>query len=246
MAPIVAKVRALLTGKEPLVLVAVLLVVAAVWALVKLTGEVREGETVQFDTRVTKALRRPDDPSKLRGPKWVESAVRDVTALGGVVVLTMVTVGVVLFLIMIRRYHMMWVVLIATCGAAAINSSIKVFIGRARPTIVPRLTDVSSESFPSGHSALSAAVYLTLGSLLAQSVPSRPVKYYFIGVALLLAFMVGVSRVALGVHYPSDVLAGWATGLCWALLCWLFARYLQKRGAVEQADQPLPDQLPGQ
>jgi undecaprenyl-diphosphatase len=243
MASVIEKIRAFLTGKEPLVLVVVLMVVGGLWGLVKLTSEVREGETVRFDTAVMKALRRPDDVAKLRGPGWVESAVRDVTALGGVVVLTMVTICVVVFLIMIKRYHMMWVVLVATCGAAIINSSIKVFIGRARPTIVPRLTDVSSESFPSGHSALSAAVYLTLGSLLAQSVPSRPVKYYFIGVALLLAMMVGVSRVALGVHYPSDVLAGWATGLCWALLCWLLARYLQKRGAVEQEDQPLPDQL---
>lgn len=243
---VVRKVRAFFTGKEPLVLVAALVVVAGLWGLVALTDEVREGDTERFDVAVLKFFRNPADVAHLRGPAWVESAVRDVTALGGVVVLTLVTLAVVGFLVLIKRYHMMWLVLASTCGAAILNAVLKMMVGRARPTVVPRLTDVTSESFPSGHSALSAAVYLTLGSLLAQSVPSRAVKYYFVVIALMLAFVVGVSRVALGVHYPSDVLAGWTTGLVWALLCWLVARYLQRRGAVERDDAPLPDEATGE
>src|SRR5205085_9940078 len=104
---------------------------------------------------------------------------------------------------------------------------------RPRPSVVPHLSHVMTSSFPSGHSLLSAVVYLTLGSLLARLVGPPRLKLYFLGVAVLLSFLVGLSRVYLGVHYPTDVLAGWAAGLTWAVLCWLLARYLQHRGAVE-------------
>ena len=238
MSELIRRVRALFTGKEPLVFVAALVVLLGVWAFIFLLDEVREGGTMNFDSRVLRALRRADDPSKLIGPKWVESVVRDATALGGVVVLFMVVGSVAGFLVLIKRYHMMWLLLAATVGATAINSTIKGLVDRPRPTVVPRLTDVTSESFPSGHSAMSAAVYLTLGGLLAQTVSRRRIKWYFIGIAMTLTFMVGFSRVCLGVHYPTDVLAGWTTGLVWALLCWLAARYLQRRGAIEREEDP--------
>jgi undecaprenyl-diphosphatase len=79
----------------------------------------------------------------------------------------------------------------------------------------------------------SAVIYLTLGALLARFAVRRRVRVYVVGVSLLLTLLIGITRVFLGVHYPSDVLAGWSAGLGWALLCWLVARYLQYRGAVE-------------
>src|SRR5438445_7652193 len=142
MPPLLAKFRAFFIGKEPLVFVAALLIVLGILAFVFLLDEVREGGTNNFDNRVLRALRRADDPSKLVGPRWVESVVRDVTALGGVVVLFMVVGSVAGFLLLIRRYHMMWVVLIATIGATTINSTIKGMVDRPRPTSVLRLTDV--------------------------------------------------------------------------------------------------------
>ena len=219
--------------------VAALVIVLGVWGFAFLLGEVREGDTMNFDGRVLRAFRKTDDPSKLIGPKWVESVVRDLTALGGVVVLFLVVGTVAIFLMLIRRWHMMWLLLAATVGATAINSTIKGLVERPRPHVVSQLTDVSSESFPSGHSAMSAAVYLTLGGLLAQTVSRRRIKLYFIFVAMGLTILVGVSRVCLGVHYPTDVLAGWTTGLVWALLCWLAARYLQRRGAIEKEVDPM-------
>ncbi|TWU22748.1 phosphatase PAP2 family protein [Bythopirellula polymerisocia] len=80
---------------------------------------------------------------------------------------------------------------------------------------------------------LSAVVYLTLGSLLAASIQRRSLKFYVLAIAVLLSLIVGISRVYLGVHYPTDVLAGWIAGLVWALLCWLVARWLQQRHKVE-------------
>jgi undecaprenyl-diphosphatase len=82
---------------------------------------------------------------------------------------------------------------------------------------------------------MSAVVYLTLGALLARLADQRRVKLYFLAVAALLTLLVGLSRVYLGVHYPTDVLAGWSAGLVWATLCWLAARSLQRRGAVERS-----------
>jgi undecaprenyl-diphosphatase len=115
-----------------------------------------------------------------------------------------------------------------------LSTVLKDLFGRPRPTVVPHLFYVSSASFPSGHSMLSAVVYLTLGSLLARLVEQRRLKVYFLSVALLLSFLVGVSRVYMGVHYPTDVLAGWSAGLAWGLLCDLVARWLQQHGAVEK------------
>jgi undecaprenyl-diphosphatase len=219
--------------------VAALVIVAGVWGFVKLSGEVREGETAAFDARILRAFRQPQDPNLLIGPKWVQTVVRDVTSLGGVVVLVLAVSAVCGFLLLTRRYHMMWLVLAATVGATTINSTIKHVVGRERPKVVPQLTDVSSESFPSGHSAMSAAVYLTLGGLLAQTVSERRVKLYLLALGMLATGLVGVSRVMLGVHHPTDVLGGWMMGLVWALCCWLVARYLQRRGKVEREDDPM-------
>ena len=223
-------------GREPMVFVALLLALVGIWGVVTLYRDIRGGVTPPFDTAILKALRQPNDPQHLVGPAWMETTVRDVTALGGVVVLALVVLGVCGFLVMIRHHHMMWLVLASTVGATVVNTTLKAVIDRPRPEVVPKLTDVRTESFPSGHSAMSAAVYLTLGGLLAQTVKKRRLKLYCLTVAIVLTAMVGFSRVALGVHYPSDVMAGWSLGLAWSLLCWLTARYLQRRGAVEKEE----------
>src|SRR5258706_540917 len=131
------------------------------------------------------------------------------------------------------QYHALVFLLVAALGGMLLNNLLKPFFGRARPDIALRLTEVTSLSFPSGHAMGSAVIYFTLAALLARLVEPRALKLYFLGLAALLSFLVGASRVYLGVHYPSDVLAGWTVGLAWALLCWTVARYLQVRGSVE-------------
>ncbi len=226
--------------REIVVLLAVLAVVLGTWAFIKLADEVKEKDTQNFDERMIRALRRPDNPAIPIGPPWLHEVGRDITALGGVAVISGLTFVVAGFLFMRKQYHAMWLLLIATFGGLLISTVLKGIIARDRPSIVPHLSYVTTSSFPSGHSMLAAVAYLTLGSLLARLVVEWRVKIYILIVALLITFLVGVSRVYMGVHYPTDVLAGWSAGLVWASICWLVARALQHRGAVEPPTEATP------
>jgi undecaprenyl-diphosphatase len=218
------------------VLLAVLLVVLGTWGFIALADEVKEGGTQKFDDRIMQALHRPaaDGKQVPIGPKWLEESGRDITALGGVAVLTLFTLIIAGYVLMIRKFAAMWLILIAATSGLLVSTLLKHLFNRPRPPMEYQHTYVYTSSFPSGHSMLSACVYLTLGALLSRLVPKWRVKMYCIGVALMLTFLIGISRVYMGVHYPTDVLAGWTAGLVWAILCWLVARWLQRRGKVEK------------
>jgi undecaprenyl-diphosphatase len=126
-------------------------------------------------------------------------------------------------------------------GGMIVADLLKDLFQRPRPEIVPHLAYASSTSFPSGHSMMSAVTYLTLGAILARSHDRRAVKAFFLLVAALICFLVGVTRVYLGVHWPTDVLAGWTAGAVWALLCWVTARWLQSRRTLEREAERSPD-----
>ncbi|MEO8115145.1 MAG: phosphatase PAP2 family protein [Phenylobacterium sp.] len=194
---------------------------AAVWAFLSIGGEMAEGETLAVDRRLLLALRAPGDPNNPIGSRSFEEAMRDVTALGGFTVLTVVTVVAVLaFLFHRRRLHAL--VLAATAvGAELCGEVLKSLYDRPRPDLVPHGSYVYSGSFPSGHSMLSAAIYLTLAMLISSLEPRQTTKALAFVVAALLMLAVGFSRVYLGVHWPSDVLAGWCAGAAWALAAWL-------------------------
>ena len=218
-----------LRAREVIVLLVLLAVALGVWGFAEIADEVAEGETQHFDTWVLKAVRKPRDPSQLRGPPWLADAARDVTALGSTSVLWLVTLAVLGFLAIGRRWLWVALVIVATGGGTALVHAMKDIYERERPTLFEHLDTVSTYSFPSGHAMLSAVVYITLGALLSRAVARRRLKLYILCVALLLAFLVGASRVFVGVHYPTDVLAGWAGGLAWAALCWLGASYAEWR-----------------
>ncbi|QOV88895.1 phosphatase PAP2 family protein [Humisphaera borealis] len=225
-----------------LVLTVVLAIVGGTWLFVQIADEVLEGDTQSIDERIVRALRVPDTdplpttrPDVPIGPRWLQESGRDITGLGGVAVLTLLIAAVAGYLLLVRKYHAMWLVLVATFGALVISTLLKSAFDRPRPG-VSHFSYVYTSSFPSGHSMLSASVYLTLGILLTRLVSGRLMKFYFLAVALVITGLVGVSRVYMGVHYPTDVLAGWTAGLVWALLCWVVARYLQQRGKVESPE----------
>ena len=215
------------------VLVAAGVAAAAAWAFLVAADAVTEGDFGHTDRRILLALREPGDPADPVGPRWVEEAARDVTALGGYAVLTMLVAAVAGYQLMTGRRHAAALVVASAVGGTLLSTALKDLYDRPRPDLVPHLAPVSTPSFPSGHAMLSAAVYLTLGALLARLAEGWWVRVYCAAVAVLLTLLVGASRVYLGVHYPTDVAAGWAAGLAWAVACWLVARRLQRRGAVE-------------
>ena len=220
-----------------------LLLVAAVFFFMKLASEVVEGDTLGFDRWLLQALRSTADPSVPAGPRWLQTAMIDVTALGGVAVLTIITIIAVGYLVAGRKWAMGLFLAGAVIGGSTLNTLLKLGFARNRPDIVAHLVDVQTASFPSGHAMNSAVVYLTLGALLARAEKDRAVRLYLISVAIMLTLIIGSSRVYLGVHWPSDVIAGWCVGASWALLCSLAARMLQKRRKLEQPGETSP--LPG-
>jgi undecaprenyl-diphosphatase len=165
--------------------------------------------------------------------------MRDVTALGSMGILTFVTLAVAGFMALDRKGHAALFVLVAVGSGMLLGTLLKMGFDRPRPDLVPHGASVYTASFPSSHAMLAAVVYLTLGALLARVQPHRVLKLYLLGLAILLTVAIGASRVYLGVHWPTDVLAGWAIGAGWALLCWAAALWLQRRGRVE-ADDPDP------
>lgn len=223
-----------LSRHELVVLLAVLIVVTGTWGFIALADLVSEGRTQSFDESVLRALRRPGNPAMPIGPDWMAEVGRDLTAVGGVAVLLLVTLAVAGFLLLDRKYAAMGFVLAAVTSGLVVSSLLKGCFARPRPDIVPHLSQVYTTSFPSGHSMMSAIVYLTLGALLARMVVRRPLKFYFLAVAILVTGLVGASRVYMGVHYPTDVLAGWTAGLVWATLCGLLAKKMQRRGTLEK------------
>ena len=222
-----------LTRQEAIVLLVAFGIILALLVFAKTTGEMLEGDLREFDEGVLRYLRDPHDPSKPIGPAWLVAVAIDATALGGTTVLMIVLVVVVGYLALEHRYAEVALIVVAVSVGGALSQILKSVFGRARPDVVPHLVTVASTSFPSGHSMLAMVTYLTLGALMARFATRRRIRTYCIGVSLVLALVIGVTRVYLGVHYPTDVLAGWSAGLAWALLWWLVARALQYRGQVK-------------
>ena len=220
--------------EELLLLLGLVVLIGVLLVVINLAGEVLEGDTQPFDERLLASLRKADDPSTPRGPRWLAIAAQDITALGSATVLGLTVVAVVGFLLLQGLVRNAMFVLVASLGGWFLNDLLKAMFARPRPSIVPHLREVFTMSFPSGHALTSAVVFLTLGALLMH-VAERPiVKFYCMAVALLATVLVGATRVYLGVHYPTDVLAGWMFGASWALLCWLTLRALERRAGLRR------------
>jgi undecaprenyl-diphosphatase len=202
--------------------------------------EMVEGETHVFDRAVLLAFRNPMDLANPIGPRWLELVFRDITSLGGATVLTLMTIAVTGFLLIDGKRGAAVLVLASVIGGVVLSSLLKLGVDRPRPDLVPHLVEEYTASFPSGHAMLSAVVYLTLGGLLSRVEGPRRIKIYCLSVAVILTLLVGLSRVFLGVHWPTDVLAGWCAGAAWAVLCWRVALALQRHGDVEEDIEAQP------
>lgn len=220
-------------GREVVLLVLIGVLAGALWVFVELADEVSEGETHSIDRTILLAMRSSADVSDPIGSELVEEIARDLTALGGIFALSFLTLAIGGFLALQSKWHTLVVLGVAVPGGLLVSSLLKGAFDRARPDLVPHGSHVYTSSFPSGHSMMAAVTYLTLAALLMRTVKAKRIKMYVLSLAILLMLLVGTSRVYLGVHWPSDVLAGWTVGAAWAIVCWIFTRRLQRSGHVE-------------
>jgi undecaprenyl-diphosphatase len=216
-------------ARELMTMLLLAAVAGGLWVFAAIADAVVEGEYRAVDEAILLAMREPADRSDPIGPPWVEEVGRDLTALGGVTVLSLLTAAAGGFLWLSGRRRSVAVVLVAVLGGQLLSFALKRGFARPRPDLVPHGAFVYTASFPSGHALMSAVTYLTLGALLARVAPQRRTKLFVIAWALVLAGLAGTSRVYLGVHWPTDVVAGWALGASWAVLCWLVADALDRR-----------------
>jgi len=211
---------------EPRVLLTLGLLAGMLLAFAKIVEDVVEDESRDFDHAILLALRQPDNLAAPIGPPWLKDALIDVTSLGSTTVLTLVTVIALVYLLLANKPRTALLVTAAIGGGRLVEVLMKLGFGRARPTIVPQLVTEHSLSFPSGHAMLSAITYLTLGALLAHAQREWRMKLFILATGIILTLLIGVSRVFLGIHWPTDVLAGWTAGAAWALAFWLVNRKL--------------------
>lgn len=222
---------------ERLTLLVIMLATGALWAFIELADEVVEGTTAAFDEAVFLLFREDQDVSTPVGPPWLEEMMRDFTGLGGVGFLTLITAVVIGFLLMARKPKAALAVALAIGSGLVISSLLKAGFDRPRPDLVPHLSRVYTSSFPSGHSMMTATVTLTLGTMLAQILGRKRLRAYVLAVCILITILVGVSRIYLGVHWPTDVLAGWLVGAAWAVICASLMLRLQLAGLAETDDE---------
>ena len=236
-----AKLRASLDWlrAKDLRLVAVLAVIGGlVFAFIKIGRSVSGGGTTGFDEAVLLALRdAPDDPI---GPPGLTAAVMHISALGSGSVTGLIVLVTTLFFVVSKHYRYALLMLACSLGTLAGMALLKEFYERERPTVVTHIDPPGGHSFPSGHSMISAALYMTLAVLIARTLKTRRQRVFVVAMGAIMMMMIGITRLYLGVHYPTDVIAGWTAGLLWALVCGLIVESFGKRGAKDMP-APAPD-----
>lgn len=211
----------------PILLIA--LVGAGVYTFLAVADEVRENELHRFDEALLLLLRDPADLARPLGPDWFRQTVVEITTLGGYPVLVTLVAAVSGFLLVYRKFGPAIFMLASIITGTLASHFLKIAYDRPRPDIVDHLVQTHTASFPSGHATMSAVVYLTLATMIIRLIDDAAVRIYVIAMAVFLTFAVGMSRIYLGVHWPSDVIAGWALGVTWACLSWLVVTLLRKR-----------------
>ncbi|GHC67022.1 phosphatase PAP2 family protein [Limoniibacter endophyticus] len=198
-------------------------------AFLILSQLINPDEPFPVDQQLILAFRSATDANIAIGPSWLQEAVRDVTALGSSTLLCFVYLVALYFLGRLGRVPDAIFLTLAVAGGQFLSTLLKLIVARPRPDILEPLMAVHSASFPSSHAMMSIVLYLTLASILAGIVGQMRVRIAFFSLAFLITFAIGISRLYLGVHWPSDVLGGWIAGGGWVLLCWLLRRWYEDR-----------------
>lgn len=236
-ATILTSLLARVGGAEKWTLAGIVSVAIFLMCFTLLANEVVEGDTLSFDRHVLSWTRSSANPAVPIGPVWLREAVRDVTALGGTTVLTIVVLAVSGYLAVVGLHRTALMVIASVLSGVVLSNSLKAGFARARPDHIQDVA-VYTSSFPSGHATLSAIVYLTLAALLCRTQSSPRVKSYILAVSIFLTVIVGLSRIYLGVHWATDVIAGWLVGSTWAIMCWFVMLWLQSQQKIDPEQSP--------
>ncbi|PZQ46110.1 MAG: phosphoesterase [Micavibrio aeruginosavorus] len=206
---------------EPLVLAGFGLVWFLLWSFLELSEEVMEGGTHTLDVAILMAMRDGSNPQNPWGPSWLAEMLRDISGLGGISILTLVTISAGFYLFMLQKRGAALYLIVSIIIGTLLSNALKYGFARPRPELVPHGSYTFTNSFPSGHSMMAALVYLSIGALLARSTQSAGLKIYFMATSIIITVLIGISRVYLGVHWPTDVVAGWVIGALCAVVFWL-------------------------
>ncbi|MBO6640251.1 MAG: phosphatase PAP2 family protein [Roseitalea sp.] len=190
---------------------------------------VNAGWLADIDRRLVLSLREGSDVADPIGPPWFEDTASEITALGGYPTIILIAGLVVGALVLLRRSGAALFLVASLIGGTMLSSGLKQLFSRPRPDIVDHLDRTFTLSFPSGHATMSMLYLLTLAAIASRFVPSRAFRVYAIMAAVIVSILIGTSRVYLGVHWPSDVIAGWALGIGWAGTTWLVAHAITQR-----------------
>ena len=235
--------RALRVARTEIAAVAALLVAAlGVMTFVEVADDMTEADGQAFDLMVLQAVRPfADQPDRPWGPWWLHEAAADITSLGGISVLGLFALAAMGFLLIQRKWLSAVLLTAGLAGGVALSEGLKAVFQRERPPVEFQAVETINASFPSGHALLSTVFYLTLGVMLTRAVPQRRLKAYVLGVSLLIALLIGLTRIYLGAHWASDVFAGWSVGAAWAMTLWLVAYAAERRQRLHHArlrDEP--------
>lgn len=234
--------RALRIARTEIAALSALLIIAlGVMTFVEVADDMTEADGQMFDQAVLHWLQPV--AGQPRGPWWLHEAAADLTSLGGISVLTLFAVIAFSFLLIQRKRLSALLLVVGLIGGVALSEGLKALFERARPPAAYQAVETLNASFPSGHALLSTVFYLTLGVMLTRAFPQKRFKAFVLGSAILIALLIGLTRVYLGAHWASDVIAGWCAGAAWAMALWLVAYAVERRQAVHHAK--LQDAEPG-
>lgn len=229
--------RALRVARTEIAAVVALLVIAlGTLTFIEVADDMREADGQAFDQAVLHAVRPfADDPGRPWGPWWLHEAAADITSLGGISVLTLFALIALGFLLIQGKRLSALLMVAGLAGGVALSEGLKAVFERERPPLGFQAVETLNASFPSGHALLSTVFYLTLGVMLTRAFPRRRLKAYVLGVGVLIALLIGLTRIYLGAHWASDVFAGWSVGAAWAMLLWLIAYAIERRQRLHNA-----------
>ncbi|RZJ41410.1 MAG: phosphatase PAP2 family protein, partial [Brevundimonas sp.] len=220
--------RALRIARTEIAVLSALLVIAlGVMTFVEVADDMTEADGQMFDLQVLHWLQPV--AGEPRGPWWLHEAAADLTSLGGISVLTLFAVIAFSFLLIQRKRLSALLLVVGLIGGVGLSEGLKALFERERPPIAYQAVETLNASFPSGHALLSTVFYLTLGVMLTRAFPQKRFKAFVLGSAVTIALLIGLTRVYLGAHWASDVIAGWCAGAAWAMALWLVAYAVERR-----------------